>query len=386
MKKILVALSFLVGLALFAFVIIRLGGIKDARETLAQIGWLAVLVYFANATLTLVVPAISWTILMRGEGLRVSYWTALKANFMGGVLNFVTPSLYLGGEPLKTFYVASVLKQPKRRVLATIIVAKFQEFGAHLLVMIVAVGIAVWRIDFTRRQETLLISSMAVLLTLFGLTLYAFIGNFKPTVKIIGLLARLGLARRRMARLRSRARDMEQLIHNAFTKRWKTFLASQFIVLFSAGSIFMRTWIFFAFAGVMLGSEKLCAVYVITNIANSLPIPGGLGVYEGGMALFAGLVGLPEEGLATFLIVNRVADIILFLIGLYFIVHLGLQSVARSVAKGEVKASLKDAGTDEAVMNGEIGKAVRLGGSVLEEKDPAADGPQSSESRDRPDQ
>ena len=371
MKKALFGLSLLVGVAVFAYVIIQLGGLRDARQTLAEIGWLAVLVYFANAALTLVIPAASWTILMRGEGLRVSYWTALKANLMGGVLNFVTPSLYLGGEPLKMYYVAGVLKQPKRRVLATIIVAKLQEFGALLLVMIVAVGIAVWRIEFTRRREILLIGSMAVLLVLFGMTLTAFIGNFKPTVKIIGLLARLGLARRRMARLRSRAREMEQLIHNAFTKRWKTFLASQFIVLFSAGSIFMRTWIFFAFAGTLLGSETLCGVYVITNVTNCLPMPGGLGAFEGGMALFGESVGLPKDGLATFLIVNRVADVLLSLIGLYIIVHLGLQSVARSVVKGEVKASLK-----EAEPGAVAGKTEEESGGVE----------QPPEIRDRPDQ
>ena len=271
-KKAFFIVSLLVGLALLAFVVAHLR-LERIPETLGEIGWLAVLAYVANASLTLVIPALSWTILMRSEGMRVSYWTALKANLMGWPLNFVTPTLYLGGEPLKTFYIANVANEPKRRVLATIIVTKFQEFGALLLVMLVAAGISIWRIELTPRDEVLTLISMVILSALFGLTLCAFIGNFKPTVRFITFLARLGLARRRLARLRSRARDMEQIIHRAFTKRWKTTIVAQAITLLSAVSILMRAWIFFYFAGKLLDTGQICGLYVITYIANSLPIP-----------------------------------------------------------------------------------------------------------------
>ncbi len=335
-KKIFFALSLLAGGAIFVYIIIYFGGVQDIRKTFETIGWLAVLAYFGNATLLLTAPAASWMILMRGEGLHVSYWTLLKANFMGGALTLITPSFYLGGEPLKMFYVARTLKQPQQRILATIIVAKFQEFGALLLIMIVAVGVAIWQIEFTGHQQMWLVSGMVVILLLFGLAIYAFIKNYQPTAKLIDLVAGLGVARRHLAELRNRACEMDQLIHNAFTKRLKVFAASQAVVLFSAGSIFMRAWIFFAFAGTFLGSDTLCGVYVITNVANSLPMPGGLGAFEGGMAVFATSAGLPSNDLSAFLIVNRGVDVLLALIGLYIIIHLGLHSVARSVAKGKV--------------------------------------------------
>lgn len=330
MKKVLFGLSLVAGLALFVYVISQFGGLTGAAQTLRETGWIALVAYFGNASIMLIAPTAAWMILMRGEGLQVSYWTLLKANFMGGTLNLITPSLYLGGEPLKMVYVAGVLKQPQRRILATIIVAKSQEFGALLIIMIGAVGIAIWQIELTGRQQAWLVGSLAAVVMIFGLTVYAFIRNLHPLAKLIGIVARLGAPRRRMARLRSRAREMETLIHTTFTQRWKVFALSQAVVLFSAGSILMRAWVFFAFTGVLLGCDTLCGLYVITNVANSLPMPGGIGVFEGGMALFGTSAGLPESGLAAFLIVNRTTEVGLALMGLYIMIHLGLYSMARS--------------------------------------------------------
>ena len=336
MKKVFFGLSLSAGVALFIYVISQFGGLESARQTLTQTGWIALIAYFGNASLMLLAPTAAWMILMRGEGLQVSYWTLLKANAMGGTLNLITPSLYLGGEPLKMVYVADILKQPRRRILATMVVAKFQEFGALLLVMAAAVGVAVWQLELTGHQQAWLVGGLAAVMVLFGLTVYAFIRNAHPISKLIGALTRLGVSRRRVARLRSRTREVEDLIHTTFTQRWRVFAISQVIVLFSAGSILMRAWIFFAFAGVFLGTDTLCGLYVITNVANSLPMPGGVGAFEGGMALFATSAGLPASGLAAFLIVNRATEVLLALIGLYVMTHLGLRSMARGIASGKI--------------------------------------------------
>ena len=344
-KRVIFGISLLVGLGLFALVLLRLGSLEEAPAELARFGVVAVLIYFANAAVTLAAPALSWLILMRGEGIRVSYWTALKANLMGAPLNMVTPTLHLGGEPLKMVYVANLAGVSKHRVLATILVAKFQEFGGLFLVMIAAVWVSVWRLDLTPRQETLLVGAMAMLMVPFAITLYAFIRNWQPTVKSITALARLGIATRRLARLRLRARDMERIVHAAFTERWRSFIPSQAAAVVSAASIFMRVWIFFGLSGVLLGADQLSAVYVITNVANSLPVPGGLGVFEGGVALFSQqvLYQIADEGLTAFLIVNRAADVFLVLVGLYFIAVSGLRALARSVAKGDVSTNVRDA-------------------------------------------
>jgi uncharacterized protein (TIRG00374 family) len=192
---------------------------------------------------------------------------------------------------------------------------------------------------------------MAVLSILFGLTLYAFLGNFRPTVRIINLLAALGMAKRKLARLRRHAREMEQLIHRSFTHGWRTFLASQAVTLISAVSILMRPWIFFYFTRdrILIGAEYLCGIYVVTNLINMVPhTPGGLGIFEAGMVgLFKladiKMAGEPERAAAAFSIMTRAADLVLILVGIYLIIHFNMQAIARRTVKGQERIRVKDA-------------------------------------------
>lgn len=342
-KKTFYLLSLGFGLILGAWGIAKFGGLPKALAVVREIGWVGLGVYLLNASLTLIAPAIGWWILARGEGSGVRLGTTVRANLMGFPVNFLMPSLYLGAEPLKVFYVAGIHGEPKSRILATIIVAKFQELGGHIFVMLGAAGISLWRLEFTRRQETLLIASMGIICALFALTLYAFAGNLRPTVRIINALAGFRIFRRRMARLRSRAEEMERLIHEAFTRRWRTFLAAQVVTLFSALSVLVRPLIFFGFTRprVPLPVEHLCSIFLITNVINILPhTPGALGLFELGMLGFFSASGIGRENAAAYSLVSRTADLALLLLGGWLMVHAGLQAAARRLAGGAADMSL----------------------------------------------
>lgn len=351
-KKAFLALSLSVGLGLFIFFIQRFGGFGKALEAVAAVGWAGVLAFIGLCAGTMVFPGIGWWILMRSENMKVSLWSTLKANFMGFPVNFIAPSMYLGAEPLKIYYIARVTGETKRKILATIVVSKFQEMGALLFTMVLAAGIAVWKIDFPRRQEIMVLGALFVLVSLFLVAVYGFVSNRQPTVKAINLLARLGKKkrfgrwRRRLARLRTRAEEMEHLIHDAFTKRWKTFLAAQAITTLSALSVLVRPWFyFFAARHESVPFEKLSSVYIVTNLINMLPhTPGALGVMEGGMlGLFRILHMGTDADAAAYQMVARVSDIVLILLGAWLIFHYNLQSMARRIAQGKEKVGVHEA-------------------------------------------
>jgi uncharacterized protein (TIRG00374 family) len=223
--------------------------------------------------------------------------------------------------------------------------------------MVVAAGIAVWKIDFPRRMEYMVLGALSLLVFLFLLAVYGFVSNRRPTVHAINALARCGPKRpfgrwrRKLARLRTRAEEMEHLIHNAFTKRWKTFVVAQAVTMFSAFSVLVRPWAYFQFAHQeAVKFEKLSAIYIVTNLINMLPhTPGALGVMEGGMlGLFRILRLGSDSDAAAYQLVGRVADIILILLGAWLIFHYNLQSMARRIAQGKEKVGVHEAeGTEE---------------------------------------
>src|SRR6185295_12569775 len=240
----------------------------------------------------------------------------------------------------------------KRKILATIVVSKFQEMGALLVTMVVAAGIAVWKIDFPRQQEIMVLTSLFTLLALFLLAVYGFVTNRQPTVKVINFLARFGKSsrfgrwRRRLARLRTRAEEMEHLIHFAFTKRLKTFVLAQAITTLSALSVLIRPWLYFYFSAnhQLVPFEKLSAIYIVTNLINMLPhTPGALGVMEGGMVGLFRILNLGDDADAgAYQMVGRMADIVLILFGAWLIFHYNLQSMAKRIAAGKEKVGVHE--------------------------------------------
>ncbi len=335
-KKILFAFSVLLGVAAMA-AIPHFVGIEKIREAIARSGILCLCVFSLFAGLPLVIPAIGWWIIMRGEGITVSIWQALKANFMGFPINMIAPSAYLGAEPLKTVYIAKACGVTKRRVLATIVVAKVQEVAGLTLGMFVAAVVYLWRGDLGRQQRISVSIVTGVMVLIMAGVMVLFFRNAQPSVKIINFLAGFRIGRRKLARLRPKAEELEHLIHACFMHRWRRFLVAQLVTLGSAISLFFRPWVYFIFDPSVgsMGSEHLSAIYVVTNSINTISItPGGLGVFEAGLVGYFSAAKIGADNALAYAFANRIFDVVYILWGVWLIVHTGLTGVAKGIAKG----------------------------------------------------
>ena len=331
-RRLFYILSIALGVAGFC-TIPFLVGMRDVLWTIGHVGWLGIILCVVNASCTLLIPAIGWWLLMRAEGIPATFSSAMQANLMGFPLDFVVPSAYLGGEPLKMAYIAHVCHVSPQRVLATIIVAKFQEFGGLILGMIVATAFFLWHTDaFATRQAALLIIVMVILVGLLGIVLSTFVGRFQPLIRLLACLARWRIFHQKMARFQTFTAELERRISMTLTAHVAVFLLSQSITCLSAISLFIRPWLFFWFLPETRPSfDQLCALFVLTNLVNLLAVvPGGLGWFEATMAGYASAAGLGDDKGVAFALVSRIADVTLLSIGSWLILHYGLSHVTRN--------------------------------------------------------
>lgn len=312
-------------------------GIEQVLRTMAQVGWPWGLLFVANAAGTLVFPALGWWLLMRTDGLRVSLWTAMQANLMGFPIDFIVPSVYLGGEPLKTFYVARVCRASPQRVLATIIVAKCQEFAGLLLAMLAATALLVWYADAIPWPHAVLLMVGCMLLAIvLGLLVYAFAGRLHPLDRLLTRLAAWRCCQPLMTRLRPLAAELEQHLSLVFTRQRRVLLLAQALTCLSMVSLFLRPWLFFhALAGPDARLTHLCGLFVLTNLVNALTVvPGALGWFEATMAGYTSAVGLGDDKGAAFALLTRLADLTFLILGSWLILHYGFTRVARATVRG----------------------------------------------------
>jgi uncharacterized protein (TIRG00374 family) len=326
-------LTILIGLSAF-FCIPILIGVGKIFGIIATVGWMGVIVFCLNGLITMIAPALGWKIIINRDNVRIPYWDLLKANFMGYPVNFLTPSMYLGSEPLRTFYIAHNHHLQRRKVLASVIVSKFQELsGIVLLCFIGAIVILFTGVLSTRATLLVLGAILCSMLVVSGL-LYIFLGGFKPTTRVVDLLGKFRLFSGKLKELRVKAQEVDELVYEAFTKRWKAFFAAQVVTLLSAASIFIRPAIFLYFYGETKAAfhiPTLAVVFVLSQILCILPlIPGALGIFDWGMIGIFTLIQLSPAEAFSFALITRISDVLLFLIGFTLMIHYGLTYLIRA--------------------------------------------------------
>jgi len=349
-KPLIILILFLAGVAGIEVVFHHI----DFHKALAQIrhiGYLGSAVFILNLAVTFLAPAVGWHLLMRADGIPVTLRQSLISGLMGHAFNLITPMMYMGGEPIRVFHIASVARVSKRRVLATIIVSKVQELAGLAFLLILGAGVAIFTADLSGPYIAAAALAGVILVGFLVAVLGLFLGNFKPTVKILLFIARLGILPRRMMRLRHKAQEMETMVRSHFTQRFRVFAISQMITFLSPVAQLLRPTIFFAFllwAGenVRLPTvSELAVFFIASQVIFMVPsTPGGLGVYEGGLVvIFSQIMGwMPEHGFA-YAILIRTADLLLISFGVWFVVHYGMTSLLKFVvgAPGAVPINME---------------------------------------------
>jgi uncharacterized protein (TIRG00374 family) len=339
-KPIIITSLFAVGV----IILVVLFHVIDVQQSIIQIGRIGLfgsLLFVLNIGLTFLAPSFGWHLLMRAEGINITFRQTATSALMGHAFNLITPMMYVGGEPIRVFHVAGMCNISKRRVLATIIVSKFQEVVGLALFMIFGTAVTV----LTARDSLKSVEIIAAIVTGFVLIVFLIVltslvlGNVQPTVKILDFLIKKGLAKGRIEHIRQKAVEMELLVRDAFIHRWKLFLVSQALTLISPLAQFLRPLIFYAClrwggGDVPLPSfQQLAMLFVFSQVLYMAPsTPGGLGIYEGGIVLiFVKILAWPESDGAAFALLVRAADLIYIAFGVWLVVHYGMTSLLKSV-------------------------------------------------------
>lgn len=332
----------LLGVGAFAYVIHMLD-VDKTIQALRAVGWEGVAAYVATATAVLIFPAVGWWILMKAEGTSTNPLLLCKANLMAWPVDIIAPSMYLGGIPVKMFYVASRYGIPYRRVLGSVIVNRFQELATLILLIVAAAAYFLWTSPVLTTQSEILIGTITIVcISMVVFFLYAVLTRMHPSVWILKQLGRFKFMKPRLEDLKAKAVEVEDQIYESLVHRWRSFLLSLFVTFLSAVSIFIRPIIFDRFTGNPnpIGLQTICIIYIITNVVHFVQIiPGSIGVFEAVSFAYFSNVGTnwTQETLGAYLVVNRLADLLLFVFGFVLLFHYGLVALARGKRKVELE-------------------------------------------------
>ncbi len=328
---ILTALAGVVGVAL----VVHFVGPSELARVVSEIGPGAFLAVTGTYIVFLLLHTVSWIAFLRGAGHRVPFRPTFVAMLIAYAVDYLTPSAYLGGEPVRALYLAERAGIKRRRVLGTVILQKFAEFSGFMVLILVCAVVTVVRFEIPWTVHAAVFACLAVFVACYILLTVSFVKDLKLSVRFLRWLARLGIKRRALLRLSDQAREMETVVHQGFVDLRASSIVGLVFGMVGIVPVYVRPAVFFAFLDPPLlpSLAVLSLIFLLLQLVQVLQItPGGLGLVEAGLVGIFALAKL-EDGLALgYAAAIRAADVVLVGAGALAGVHYG---VMRAALRGE---------------------------------------------------
>ncbi len=317
-------------LALMAYLV----GFDETIEAVGQVGLPAVLALGAVKVVLLVCQAAAWKTLNRSIGHRVPFFTLLGATTVGMAGNILTPSTYLGGEPVKVLYVGRRTGLSYEQLAGTVLLMKYVEALSFVVFVVGATVLAVTDMGgvlFSGASAALgagvlvVAGAAVVMLVVLWVSL---VRGWLPLTVIAGLLARAGLFRRFFGRLRVRARRVEQQASRVFRQERRMVAPAFGLFLLTHAAMYAKPLLFLGLGwGVSLSAGELGLIFLTCQVLLAFQLtPGGVGTMDGGLFGMLALTGIAitHPQCAAFLLCMRFWDGLVIAVGAPLATRVGI--------------------------------------------------------------
>jgi putative membrane protein len=301
------------GAALFAYLIYKAGPTEIARD-LAVLGpWLpVVLIPYA---LSYSLDTLGWRATLGAYKGALGFGALFLTRLAGEAVNNLTPSAYLGGEPLKA-YLLKKAKVPLADGFASVIIAKTAITMAHMLFILLGIVLAYTRLAGVQG----LLASTLVVVAFF--ILIVVLAGWVQRRGLFDFLSRL-LTWLHVPTHFLKKRETEL---NAIDRTMRRFYREDKLHLVLSVAFYFLGWIAGAFEVYLLllflrlpvGVGDALAIEALVSLIRAALffLPAGLGAQEGGNLFLFYLFGLPKEAAMTYSILRRLRELILIGTGL----------------------------------------------------------------------
>ncbi|MDI6733758.1 MAG: lysylphosphatidylglycerol synthase transmembrane domain-containing protein [Planctomycetota bacterium] len=323
--------TFLILIAVVIVVIIfATVGFNKVVSKFWEVGPVGFLTYLSASIIIVLLPTIGWWLILHSHEIKSSFLHTTIGQLMGNAISYITPSMYIGGEPVKSYYIGTLYNTSKTKVFSTAIFGKFQEL-VSLLIFIYA-GTIVMIIEAQEVQLPKGIWTALLVVDIFLglivlLSLRSIIKNSPLLSNIVLWFGRKGIFTRFMENLSPKIIKTENLIYQAFRHNWRAGAIAFIFSFISIAVVFIRPAIFFYFLYQknIFSLTEIAVIFTLSQVLLVIQItPGCIGTFEGGMIGIFALVGIDAVDAVSYLLVCRFVDLLFTGSGIYLAIHYNL--------------------------------------------------------------
>lgn len=321
--SILIAVSIFIGVFYFTDT-----SPADIFSALDMAGMRGVILVLAVMIGQLMIQAWSWQILLRGAGNHIKWWHLFQAILAGWAGNFVTPSMYLGGEPLRALVLQKYSGIPFRTSLASVLVHKFLEFATFLIFILLGVVLTWYRfasylplhVEIIVLICVLGLVALWVILAISMFRRYRFISNIAQRLILWKIYAKF------FQKYLTSIAELEDYIFDSLQQHRTATAISFLVMLLFDVLILIRPLAFFGLTKDALDVCGLAFLFLAIQLILALQFtPGGLGIFEGGLVAVFSILQIPAPQALAYALLCRLGDVLIVSTGFALICYLGIE-------------------------------------------------------------
>ncbi len=298
-------LLLILGCLLLVLLVITIGP-RTLLHHIRTLGWFLPFVLLPYA-LVYLFDTWGWRCSLESPESPVPFPTLFRIRLAGEAINYLTPTAYLGGEPVKT-YLLQEQGVPLPAGVASVIIGKSLMTLAEGFFILGGIGLALLHLPFS--HVLLQGSLIAVGVVFILLALIFWIQQKGVTTALLRLSRLIGFWSRSLQNHQDHLASLDTLLTRFYRERkGHLALALGFYLLgWAVGSLEVMLILFLLGYRVDLGTALAIEALSVAAKGAAFFVPGSLGFQEGGQVLIFLAFGLPAEVGLTFGIIRRLRE------------------------------------------------------------------------------
>lgn len=280
-----------------------------------------------NVVLSFLVWTLSWFLLLRGAGIKLRWRQILSPMLAGSAVTYLTPSAYLGGEPVRVYWVAKEAGVSMAHVMAPTMVERLLSGLSLLFFAVIGGFFALFSPAASLAEKGAIALGLGIMAAFLTLGVITFSLNLQWLSRTIRALGRIIRWRGMLTRLAESASLMENQIHHVLSHRFWHVLGSFLLQLVTVFLTYIRPQVFFYFTKqVLFTFPQLSLFFTLNLFINALLwiTPGGLGLTDGGRAGVFRLLGISISSAFAYNVLFRFVELIQVGVGIYVLLRRGI--------------------------------------------------------------
>lgn len=324
------AISLSLGLILLVYTIEQ-AGINSILKSISFFPVSAIIIIFlANFIAAIIISSMRWRIIIESQDhCEISFSKVVIAKLAGFTMGYITPSVFVGGEPIRAYMIKESTGCSWEKSIASVIIDQAIYFFTLLLLMIIGFLFLADHFYLPRSITygfwAIFLMSMIILYLFYSRSFVKSDGEgfFIYLVRIFKL-DKIGYIKKREENINK----TEEIISNFFRNKREALIKSFMLAIAEVIAYLIVVWIIALYLGATISVFHSVSIFAIITLASFVPIPGSLGSMEASLTYIFDLLSLERSNGFIFSLIFRFVNIIVVVLGFFAIIYFEFKNIS----------------------------------------------------------